>query len=129
MSGHSVDNLAPLAPLNFYANLNGSDVHLGWKANTEPDLKNYLLFRTDDPGANPDTLEIFAEVNDTIFTDSNPLSGISYYYLKAQDIHNNLSPFVLVSISSQTTFCAISISEQCLEYGIRSRITSNKPEC
>ena len=109
MYGHSVDNLAPLAPMNFYANTLGSDVKLGWKANTEPDLKNYLLYRTDDPAANPDTLEIFAEVNDTIFTDTNPLSGTTYYYLKAQDIHNNLSPYVLETISSQTTF-ALSVS-------------------
>uniref|UniRef100_A0A7V3E8K9 T9SS type A sorting domain-containing protein n=1 Tax=Ignavibacterium album TaxID=591197 RepID=A0A7V3E8K9_9BACT len=104
MSGHSVDNLSPSAPLNFYATLQGSNVKLGWKANTEPDLYNYLIYRTNYPNANPDTLVVYAQSLDTIFIDTNPLSSNSYYYLRAQDVNNNLSQAVVDSISEQTTF-------------------------
>ena len=102
--GHSVDNLSPAAPFNFYANLNGSNVKLGWKANTEEDFKNYVVYRTDIPNANPDTLEVFAVVMDTTYIDNNPLAGTAYYFLRAQDIHNNLSQAVKDSILQQTTF-------------------------
>ena len=109
MYGHSVDNLAPLAPLAFYAQSNGNDVHLGWQANTEPDLLNYVIYRTDDPLANPDTLEVFAEIWDTIFVDTDPLTGSAYYFLKSQDVHKNLSEAVTDSIVEQTTF-SLSVS-------------------
>ena len=104
MYGHSVDNLAPLLPLNFYANIFSNDVKLGWKANTETDLYNYVIYRTDVAGANPDTLAIYAQTFDTTYIDTNPLSVTAYYFLKAQDIHNNLSPYVSATVSIQTTF-------------------------
>ena len=107
--GHSVDNLSPSVPLNFYAAILNDDVKLGWKANTEFDLLNYVIYRTDVDGANPDTLEIFATIFDTTFIDTNPLSGTAYYFLKAQDVHNNLSTYNSASISNQTTF-ALSVN-------------------
>ena len=111
MSGHSIDNLSPLPPMNFYATLQTNQVKLGWKANTETDLLNYVIYRTDVAGANPDTLDVFATVMDTTFIDSNPLTGNSYYFLRAQDVHNNLSPAVTDSIIEQTTFAlTVSIS-------------------
>src|SRR5690606_39198177 len=39
--GHSVDNLAPLAPAAFNAQLNNNKVSLNWEANAEPDLRDY----------------------------------------------------------------------------------------
>jgi len=104
MYGHSVDNLAPLPPVSFYALKQGDDVKLGWQQNTETDFKDYVLYRVNDPLANLDTLEIFAIVSDTTYLDTNPLSGNAYYFLRAQDIHNNLSPAVQDSITDQTTF-------------------------
>jgi hypothetical protein len=109
MYGHSVDNLSPSAPLNFYAGILGDDVKLGWKANSESDLLNYVIYRTGVASANPDTLEIYAAVFDTTFIDTNPLSGTAYYFLKAQDVHNNLSPFTSATVSAQTTF-ALSVN-------------------
>jgi hypothetical protein len=109
MYGHSVDNLSPSAPRNFYAGILGDDVKLGWKANSESDLLNCVIYRTDVAGANPDTLEIYAGVFDTTFIDTNPLSGTAYYFLKAQDVHNNLSPFTSATMSAQTTF-ALSVN-------------------
>jgi len=108
-SGYSVDNLAPAAPLNFYAALQGSNVKLGWKANTEPDLYNYIIYRTDYPNANPDTLTIYAQSIDTTFIDTTPLTGTAYYYLRAQDVHNNLSSSVSASPGGLTTALTVFI--------------------
>jgi hypothetical protein len=95
MYGHSVDNLAPLPVENFISTLAGTNpaanVNLSWSPNTEADLKNYVIYRTDYPNADPDTLIALAEVTDTSYQDTDPLTGTSYYYLCAQDIHNNLS--------------------------------------
>ncbi|QQS36631.1 MAG: FG-GAP repeat protein [Ignavibacteriales bacterium] len=107
--GHSVDNLSPSVPLNFYANILGDDVKLGWKANTESDLYNYVIYRSDVAGANPDTLDIYTQTFDTTFVDTNPLSGTAYYFLRAQDVHNNLSLHTTSSISAQATF-SLSVS-------------------
>ncbi|RKY99771.1 MAG: hypothetical protein DRQ13_01685 [Ignavibacteriae bacterium] len=109
MYGHSVDNLAPLAPEAFYAQNNGSDIKLGWKANAEPDLKNYVIYRTDYPGAEPDTLTPLAQITDTTFIDTNPLPGTSYYYLRAQDINNNLSTSATTNVSALTFLLAVSV--------------------
>jgi len=111
MSGHSLDNLAPLAPEAFYAQNNGSDIKLGWKANAEPDLKNYVIYRTDYPGAEPDTLTPLAQVTDTTFIDTNPLPVTSYYYLRAQDINNNLSSSATTNVSVLTFPLTVSIED------------------
>jgi len=99
--GHSVDNLAPAAPNNFYANLNGSNVNLGWKANTEQDFRNYNIYRSDTP--EPEAVVLIATTTDTTFYDNSPLPGNAYYYIQAYDIHDNGSPFSVDSISSITS--------------------------
>ncbi|MCH7516212.1 MAG: T9SS type A sorting domain-containing protein, partial [Bacteroidetes bacterium] len=48
--------------------------------------------------ADPDTLTALATVTDTTYLDTSPLSGTSYYYISAQDIHNNLSEPVSDSV-------------------------------
>jgi hypothetical protein len=96
--GHSVDNLSPAAPLNFYANLNGSIVNLGWKANTEQDFRNYNIYRSDTPGL--EDIVLIATTNDTIFIDNSPLAGNAYYYIQAFDIHDNGSPLSADSIET-----------------------------
>ena len=100
--GHSVDNLAPLPVANFMSTLAGTnpavEVSLRWSSNTEADLKNYVLYRTDYPNADPDTLTPLTTVIDTTYLDTDPLSGASYYYISAQDIHNNLSEPVSDSV-------------------------------
>jgi hypothetical protein len=96
--GHSVDNLAPVAPNNFYANLNSSNVKLGWKANTEPDFRNYNIYRSDTPGL--EDIVLIATTNDTTFIDNSPLAGNAYYYIQAFDIHDNGSPLSADSIET-----------------------------
>ena len=89
--GHSVDNLAPLPPGNFYAQLNGASVNLGWQENTEPDLRDYYIYRSDTPAA--EDLTLIGTTTETTFIDNSPLAGNSYYYISAYDIHNNGSLF------------------------------------
>ncbi len=87
MSGHSVDNLAPESVENFAGSLQlpgdnpASDVILSWSPNTEADLKDYVLYRTDYPNADPDTLTALVTMIDTTYLDTSPLSGTSYYYI------------------------------------------------
>ena len=89
--GHSIDNLAPLPPGNFYAQLNGASVNLGWQENTEPDLRDYYIYRSDTPAA--EDLTLIGTTTETTFIDNSPLAGNSYYYISAYDIHNNGSLF------------------------------------
>jgi hypothetical protein len=90
MYGHSVDNLAPAAPLAFYAATNGEEVHLGWQANTEPDLRDYYIYRSDSQIG--DDLTLIGSTTDTTFTDTAAVTGTVYYYVQAFDVNDNGSP-------------------------------------
>lgn len=98
MYGHSVDNLAPLPPFNFYAYLNGSNVKLGWKANLEQDFRDYHIYRSDTPVL--DELTLLGTTTDTTFIDNAPLTGNAYYYIQAYDVHDNGSQYSSDSIMS-----------------------------
>jgi hypothetical protein len=45
VTGHSVDNLAPAAPLQLAGIMAGGSVALSWAANTENDLLGYAVYR------------------------------------------------------------------------------------
>ena len=89
--GHSTDNLAPFAPFNFYANLNGNNVKLGWKANTEEDFRDYRVFRSNTP--EPGNSTLIGTTTDTTFTDTSAVTGTAYYYIQSYDVHDNGSPY------------------------------------
>jgi hypothetical protein len=94
ISGHSIDNLAPNAVQSFSANPLSGNIRLNWNRNHEADLKNYLIYRSTSPSVNPDSATVFAAVTDSTYLDTAPLSGVYYYFIFAQDIHNNKSPVV-----------------------------------
>jgi hypothetical protein len=98
MYGHSVDNLAPFSPESFYALVQGDDVKLGWKANTEPDLRDYKIYRSET--TLPEDFTLLTTTTDTTFIDSSPLVGSAYYYIQAYDVHDNRSPFSADSIEA-----------------------------
>lgn len=87
-SGYSVDNLAPLAPEGFAALFASGQVTMHWKANVENDLHSYVLFR----GSSSVNFVEFGTTSDTQYVDQSPISGNSYYAVRAMDIHENLSP-------------------------------------
>lgn len=102
MSGRSVDNLAPLMVNPFTAMSAGPDVKLTWKRSDAPDLKNYVLFRSLSPVIDPETEPVFASTTDSTYLDTSPLSGLYYYFIVAQDIHNNRSPVAVAESPGMT---------------------------
>ena len=92
-AGYSVDNLAPVSPKNLSGALENEYVTLHWNPNTEGDLKSYLIYRSDSPQIDPLVNSPYATAVDTVFTDMDPITnGSSFYIVSAQDIHENISP-------------------------------------
>jgi hypothetical protein len=96
--GHSVDNLAPLAPAAFNAQLNNNKVSLNWEANAEPDLRDYYIYRSSTPET--EALTLIGTTTEISFTDNSPLTGKSHYYVSAYDIHNNESTLSTDSVEA-----------------------------
>ncbi len=96
-SGHSVDNLAPAAPQYFKISPSGNSAVLTWAPNTEKDLKDYTLYRSTTSTINPDTTTPLVVTMDTLYTDNSPLSGSSYYFIRASDVHGNYSTLTSAS--------------------------------
>ncbi len=96
LSGRSLDNIAPLMLSPFTAAPVSDDVRLTWNRSSAPDLLNYILYRNTSPTIDPNTEPVFATTTDTTYLDTSPLSGVYYYFIVAQDIHNNKSPVAFV---------------------------------
>ena len=92
LSGRSIDNIAPLMVSPFTAAPAVNNVLLQWNRNSSPDLLNYVLYRSTSQSIDPETEPVFATTTDSAFLDTAPLSGVYYYFIIAQDIHNNKSP-------------------------------------
>ncbi len=90
--GHSVDNLAPAAVANLSGSSTEGQVHLSWKANSESDLKEYHIYRSVEKDVNPDTLDLYAAVTDTVFEDNAVPNQDMYYFVRAVDVHGNSGP-------------------------------------
>ncbi|TAK54595.1 MAG: T9SS type A sorting domain-containing protein [Bacteroidetes bacterium] len=90
-SGYSVDNLSPKQPFIVSENANSTTVRLRWNQNTEPDIAGYELFRSRSPNFSPDTMSAYAFSVDTLYVDATPFNGLSYYCLRAVDVHGNSS--------------------------------------
>jgi hypothetical protein len=87
-SGYSVDNIPPLTPKNLMVSHAAGMNTLHWNANSEIDLRNYVLYR----GISPNSLTVLASPSDTHYVDLNlPGENPLYYAIRAQDIHENLS--------------------------------------
>ncbi|MBK9225474.1 MAG: FG-GAP repeat protein [Ignavibacteria bacterium] len=89
--GRSIDNLAPSMVQLFGAEDISGDIRLTWKRNSESDLLNYILYRSSSPVFDIGTATLLSQLTDSLFTDNSPPSGLNYYFIFAQDIHNNLS--------------------------------------
>lgn len=88
--GHSVDNLAPLAPAPFAGTYASGSTRLTWNPNHEADLAGYRLYRGTTAGFVPGPGNLVAALPDTGYVDA---GGAPYVYkLTAVDIHQNESP-------------------------------------
>ena len=92
LSGRSLDNISPPVVSPFNAFSESSNVRLTWKRNSAPDLLNYVLFRSVSSSIDPYTETPLTSLSDSTYLDTAPLSGLYYYFIVAQDIHNNYSP-------------------------------------
>ena len=61
-------------------------------------MYNYILYRSSSPTIDLNSDSPIANVTDTLYTDPNPPAGEVYYFIVAQDIHNNLSPITAVGV-------------------------------
>lgn len=95
LSGRSVDNIAPLAVSGFSSFDLGGSIRLRWNRNSETDLYNYVLYRSTLPSIDPNLATPIASTTDTAYTDNSPLNGLYYYFILAQDVHNNKSPLAV----------------------------------
>ena len=91
VSGHSVDNLAPLAPFLLTAHRVGSDVHLNWNRAVAPDLRDYSIYRATLSGVTPVPINFLESAEDTLAVDANAPSSALYYIVTAYDVHANQS--------------------------------------
>jgi hypothetical protein len=106
MYGRSIDNTSPPAVAPFNAFTESVNVRLTWKRNSAPDLLNYLLFRSVSPSIDPYTETPLTSLTDSTYLDTAPLNGLYYYFIVAQDIHNNYSPVAVAQspVSSKNLF-------------------------
>ncbi|QOJ28035.1 MAG: FG-GAP repeat protein [Ignavibacteriales bacterium] len=91
---YSVDNLSPLPVQYFSSQPGGNGVTLVWKENRESDLYGYYIYRSSNSHFNPDSLSPIAVTRDTTYTDTAPLEGSLYYFIRAQDKNGNFSSVV-----------------------------------
>jgi len=105
LTGWSVDNLAPGAPLALNADLTGVDVALSWapSGHLDEDLAVYHVHRSAVPGFSPSPATYVGAAADTVFTDPAPPAGLQYYVVTAVDVHGNEgAPSNEVSVNSVT---------------------------
>jgi len=89
LTGRSVDNLAPPAPLFLTATRSGANVDLRWNGVHVKDLDKYTVYRATSTGVTPIPVNFLANDNDTLLTDSNAPGTALYYVVTASDIHQN----------------------------------------
>ncbi|HXV12691.1 MAG TPA: T9SS type A sorting domain-containing protein [Candidatus Krumholzibacteria bacterium] len=91
VAGHSVDNLAPLAPFLLTAQRVGADVQLTWNRAVAPDLRDYAVYRATASGVTPVPIHFLTSAEDTLAVDANAPSSALYYIVTAYDVHANQS--------------------------------------
>jgi FlgD Ig-like domain len=89
LTGRSVDNLAPPAPLFLTAQRIGNYVYLKWNGVHVPDLDKYTVYRKTSTGVTPIPANFLADDPDTLLTDSTAPTSAVYYIVTATDIHQN----------------------------------------
>ena len=84
MSGYSIDNLSPAAPVSLAAFPDLNSVFLNWNGNSETDFHHYIIYRN---GVQLYT-SLVNSFDDPAVTDD----SVYNYQVAAVDIHGNISP-------------------------------------
>ncbi len=111
-SGYSIDNIAPGMPTGLLAAETDNGVVLSWHPSTETDFQYYAIYRSTQPGFDPDTAEAFLfSTADTHYVDADVQVSTTYYYrISAFDYAGNESGF-----SDEVSITILGVSR---EYGI-----------
>jgi len=89
LAGHSVDNLAPSAPVALTAQRAGADVHLQWDPVGAPDLRSYSIYRATSSQVAPVPADFLASTTNTSFVDPGVPDESIDYVVTATDVHGN----------------------------------------
>ncbi|MDZ7342964.1 MAG: T9SS type A sorting domain-containing protein, partial [candidate division KSB1 bacterium] len=93
-SGYSVDNLAPAPPSNVSASITANTVKLQWDDPVDQDFRYFAIYRSTTPGFDPTGTTPLATLVGTEYTDTNVVTGNTYYYrLSAFDFAGNQSRY------------------------------------
>jgi hypothetical protein len=107
-SGYSVDNLPPLPPQKLVASVLSGKVDLYWSPNTESDLRDYLVYRSQSAITDSNKIAPYDTASYTSYVDARPLVGkAAYYVIRAEDIHGNLS-----AVSNQVSVIVTGVESQ-----------------
>jgi len=93
-SGHSIDNLAPPAPLLIAASYSDGTASMNWEPSPAPDLARYNVYRGTESSFVPAPGNLVGSTSDTSF--AFVAGGPCYYKLSALDIHGNESGYLTV---------------------------------
>lgn len=116
-SGYSKDNLAPLAPGNLMVQIVAGKASLSWEANTEQDLDQYAVYKSDSSSIGVGA-PVYALTRNTVFVDAEAAgSTAKYYAVRAADIHGNFSGNSNV-IKVTTTGINVMDGERPLDYSL-----------
>lgn len=94
LGGHSVDNLAPAAPLMLSAErIGGDNVLLEWSQGTiVGDLADYVIYRAGAGGVTPIPGNFLTDATDTTAVDPTATASSPFWYIvTARDVHDNES--------------------------------------
>ena len=89
---YTYKDLAPRAPKNVSATVNGTILKINWEKNSEADFSYYRVYRDTIPGFLPDTTKRIAKTNDTAYTELFKPGRNYYYKISATDKQGNESP-------------------------------------
>ncbi|MBP9095756.1 MAG: FG-GAP repeat protein, partial [Ignavibacteria bacterium] len=100
--GQSIDNLSPASPTGLAAAPTSVKINLSWTANTEQDMKDYLVYRN---GVN------ISSAGSISFSDTTALADSVYIYkIAARDIHGNISPLSTADTASLESITTINVT-------------------
>jgi len=115
MSGHSVDNLAPAAPVGLTAaHHTGSGNHLAWQPAPEPDFASFHVYRGTTPGFVAGPSNLAAAPTSPDWTDPSYDAPVVYYKVSTLDHAGNESAAVPPSSTTAAEDQAV------LEFGLES---------
>ena len=93
LSGYSVDNLSPGAPVNLQAQTDHFDVLLAWQPSgvDDEDLHHYNVYRSHAPDFPPGTVTLLSDAALTTYFEVRVPQGYWWFRVTAVDVHGNES--------------------------------------